>query len=128
MRSGFTGVFNYHFGTKWNTNSIQTTIENSFTDNTSFLDLSFLFSDTFNIDFQSERYFFGNLKNENTYYFLDAETQYKIIKNKLTLSISGKNLFNTQKFRNFSISDFGSSTTEYRLLPRYVLLKIEYRF
>ena len=128
MRSGFTGVFNYHFGTKWNTNSIKTTIENSFTDNTSFLDLSFLFSNKFNIDFQSERYFFGNLENENTYYFLDAEAQYKIIKNKLTLSISGKNLFNTQKFRNFSISDFGSSTTEFRLLPRYILLKMEFRF
>jgi hypothetical protein len=128
MRSGFMGIFNYHFGTKWNTNSIQTTIKNSFTDNISFLDLSFIFSDTFNIDFQSERYFFGNLENDNKYYFLDTEAQYKIIKNKLTLSISGKNLFNTQKFRNFSISDFGSSTTEFRLLPRYVLLKMEYRF
>lgn len=128
MRSGFSGFFNYHFGTKWNTNTIQTTIKNSFTDNTSFLDLSFLFNDKFNIDMQSERYFFGNLENDNTYYFLDVDARYKLFKDKLTLSISGKNLFNTKTFRNFSISDFGSSTTEYRLLPRYVLLKMEYRF
>lgn len=128
MRSGFAGVFNYHFGTKWNTNSIQTTIKNSFTDNTSFLDLSFLFSDKFDINLQSERYFFGNLENDNTYYFLDAEATYKLLKDKLTVRISGKNLFNTQKFRNFSISDFGSSTTEIRLLSRYILLKMEYRF
>jgi hypothetical protein len=128
MRSGFSGFFNYHFGTKWNTNSIQTTIKNSFTDNTSFLDLSFLFSDKFNIDMQSERYFFGNLENDNTYYFLDVDARYKLFKDKLTLSIAGKNLFNTKTFRNFSISDIGSSTTAYRLLPRYVLLKMEYRF
>lgn len=109
-------------------NGIQTTIKNSFTDNTSFLDLSFLFSDKFDINLQSERYFFGNLENDNTYYFLNAEATYKLLKDKLTLRISGKNLFNTQKFRNFSISDFGSSTTEIRLLSRYILLKIEYRF
>jgi hypothetical protein len=128
MRSGFNGLFNYHFGTKWNTNQIKTTIKNSFTDNTSFLDLSFMFTDTFDVSMQSERYFFGNLENENTYYFLDIDATYKFLKDKLTLSISGKNLFNTQKFRNYSISDFSSSTTEFRLLPRYVLLKMEYRF
>ncbi|WP_397447666.1 hypothetical protein [Polaribacter sp. R77954] len=128
MRSGFTGIFNYHIGTKWKTNTIQTTIENSFTDNTSFLDLSFFFNKKFNIDVQSERYFFGNLQNENTYYFLDVNSNYKLLKDKLTLSVSGKNLFNTKTFRNFSISDFGSSTKEYKLLPRYILLKMEYRF
>ena len=128
MRSGFSGIFNYHFGSKWNTNTIKTTIENSFTDNTSFLDLSFVFSEKFDFQVQTERYFFGNLENDNTYYFLDAESRYEILKDKLTLSISGKNLFNTKKFRNFSISDFGSSSTEYRLLPRSILLKMEYRF
>jgi len=129
MRSGFSGIFNYHFGSKWNTNSIKTTIENSFTDNTSFLDLSFVFSEKFDLDLQSERYFFGSLENNNNIYnFLDAEARYKVLKDKLTFSISGKNLFNTKTFRNFSISDIGSSTTEYRLLPRYVLLKMEYRF
>ena len=128
MRSGFSGIFNYHFGSKWNTNTIKTTIENSFTDNTSFLDVSLIFSDKFDIEIQSESYFFGNLENDNRYYFLDMETRYEISKDKLTLSITGKNLLNTKTFKNSSISDISSSTTEYRLLPRYVLLKMEYRF
>lgn len=128
MRSGFSGVFNYHFGSKWNTNQIKTTIKNSFTDNTSFLDLSFIFNEKLDISLQSERYFFGFLADKNTYNFLDAEVNYKMIKDKITLSVSGKNLFNTKTFRNFAISDFGSSSTAYRLLPRYVLLKMEYRF
>ena len=130
LRSGFKGFFNYHIGTKWNTNKIETTtINNSFTDNLSFLDLSFVFNEKFNMQFQTERYFFGNLDKENNiYYFLDFDARYTIKKNKLTLGITGKNLFNTERFRNFSISDIGTSTTEYRLLPRFVLLKMEYRF
>jgi outer membrane receptor protein involved in Fe transport len=109
-------------------NKIETTIDNSFTDNVSFLDISFVFNDKFDIQLQTESYYFGNLETDNTYYFLDFDARYKLIKNKLTLGLTGKNLFNTKKFRNFSISDIGTSTTEYRLLPRFVLLKMEYRF
>lgn len=129
LRSGFRGFFNYHIGSKWNYNEVETTIKNSFTDNMSFLDLSFMFSDKFNIQVQSERYFFGNLdKDNNQYYFLDLEARYVIKENKLTFFLSGNNLFNTQTFRNYSISDINISQTEYRLMPRYVLLKMEYRF
>lgn len=129
LRSGFRGFFNYHIGSKWNYNEVETTIKNSFTDNMSFLDLSFMFSDKFNIQVQSERYFFGNLDKENNkYYFLDIEARYVIKENKLTFFLSGNNLFNTQTFRNYSISDINISQTEYRLMPRYVLLKMEYRF
>ncbi len=52
LRSGFKGIFNYHIGTKWTTNQIEaSTIKNSFTDNVSFLDLSFAFNDKFNMQF-----------------------------------------------------------------------------
>lgn len=128
MRSGFKGIFNYHIGTKWNTREIETTINNSFTDNVSFLDLSLAFDKKLDFQLQTERYYFGNLQSNSIYYFLDFDARYKLIENKLTLGITGKNLFNTERFRNFSISDIGSTTTEYRLLPRYVLLKMEYRF
>lgn len=128
LRSGFKGIFNYHIGTKWLTTEIETAINNSFTDNVSFLDLSFIFNKKLDFQLQSERYFFGNLQTDNTYYFLDFDARYKLIENKLTLGITGKNLFNTERFRNFSVSDIGTSTTEYKLLPRLVLLKLEYRF
>ena len=128
LRSGFRGAFNYHAGTKWTTSQIKTTIDNSFTNNVSFLDLSVVFNDKFDVQMQSELYYFGNLETDNTYYFLDFDARYKLIENKLTLGLSAKNLFNTERFRSFSISDIGFSTTEYRLLPRFVLLKMEYRF
>ncbi len=130
IRSGFNGVINFNIGTKWIFNEIETTRINSFTDNLSFLNLSLIFNQQFNIDITTERYYFGYLSQENsTYYFIDTEVRYKLKANsKITLGLSGKNLFNTETFRTLAISDVGVSLTEYRLLPRYVLLKIEYRF
>uniref|UniRef100_UPI00404B0045 carboxypeptidase-like regulatory domain-containing protein n=1 Tax=Gelidibacter sp. TaxID=2018083 RepID=UPI00404B0045 len=127
-RTAFDGVFNFHLGSKWLTNEIETTITNEFTDNVSFLDMTFTLNNKLNFDFNSERYYFGNLETDNIYYFLDFDARYTVKENKLTFMLSGKNLFNTNTFRSFTISDIGNSTTEYRLLPRYILLKMEYRF
>lgn len=129
LRSGFRGIFNYHFGSKWNYNQITTTISNSFTDNTTFLDLSFVFNKKINFGIQTERYFFGNLDNESSiYYFMDFDVKYTFKQNKLIFSLLGSNLFNTETFNNYSITDISISKTEYRLQPRYVILKMEYRF
>lgn len=129
LRSSFRDIFNYHIGSKWNYNQVKTIITNSFTDNFSFLDFSLIFSDKFNVQVQSERYFFGNLDKENNkYYFLDIEARYVVKENRLTFFLSGNNLFNTETFRNYSITDISISNTEYRLLPRNVLLKMEFRF
>ncbi|MGH2666479.1 MAG: hypothetical protein ACRDEC_11775 [Flavobacterium sp.] len=81
------------------------------------------------MDIQSERYFFGNLdKDNNRYYFLDLESKYTVKDNKLSFSLLGKNLLNTKKFTEYYVSDISVSLTEYKLLSRYVLLKIDYRF
>ena len=129
LRSAFKGFFNYNIGSKWMINKIKTTTENSFTNNETFLDLLFDINDKFSFQVQNERYFFGNIDNENnTYYFSDVEARYNLNENKLSFSLSGKNLFNTNTFKTFSISDINTSITEYRLLSRYVLLKMKYRF
>ncbi len=129
IRSGFKGVFNYHIGSKWNYNEIQANTKNSFTNNMTFLDLSFVFNEKINFQIQSERYYFGNLeKNNNKYYFLDLEGRYTVKENKLTFSLSGNNLFNTKTFKNYALTDIYISKIEYRLQPRYVLLKMEFRF
>ena len=129
LRSGFKGFFNYHVGSKWSQFKIKTTTTNSYTDNLTFLDLSFLINNKINFQLQTERYFFGNLDQKNNkYYFLDLEARYTVKENKLTFFLSGNNLFNTKTFNNYSISEISISKTEYRLQPRYVLLKMEYRF
>jgi hypothetical protein len=128
LRSGFDGWFNFHFGTKWLTSQVETTTINSFTNNESFLDLLFIFNSKFNAQLQSERYFFGNLEDNNVFYFLDFDVNYKFKNDKYTISLIGKNLFNEDTFRSFSISDISTSTTEIRLLERYFLLSFKFRF
>lgn len=129
LRSGFKGFFNYHIGSKWNFNQVTATIENDFTNNVNFIDLSLKFNKNLNLQLQTERYFFANLDKENNqYYFLDLEARYTVSENKLTFCLSGNNLFNTTTFKNYSISDINISKTEYQLQSRYILLKMEYRF
>jgi hypothetical protein len=129
MRSGFGGFFNCVLGSKWNYNQVKTNTESAFTTNMSFLDLSFVFNEKFNLQIQSERYFFGNLDKENNqYYFLDLEARYTVKGNKFEISVQANNLLNTQTFRNYGISDINISKTEYRLQPRYALLSLNYRF
>lgn len=129
IRSSLSGAFNYHFGTKWNYYQIKTDTESSYANNTNFIDLSFQISKSISLQLKSERYYFGNLeKNNNQYYFLDFEGKYIILENKLNLFLTGNNIFNTQKFRNYSITDLYVSKTEYRLQPRFIMLKMEYRF
>ncbi len=129
IRSGFKGLLNYHIGSKWNYNEIKTTNINSYTDSMAFLDLSFVINDKLNFQIQTERYYFGNLdKDSNKYYFMDLEARYSQPSGKIQFSLSGNNLFNTATFRSYSLSDISISKTEYRLQPRYVLLKMEFRF
>lgn len=129
LRSSFKGIFNYHLGTKWNYSKIVSTTKNSYTDNITFLDLSFVINDRLNVQFETERYYFGNLdKSSNVYYFLDFKARYVVQANKLTFSLYGNNLFNTTTFKNYSITDISSSSTDYQLQSRYLLLKMEFRF
>jgi hypothetical protein len=130
MRSAFDGVFNYHIGTEWRWNEVASSgIENSFVDNTSFLDLSFVFSEQFDMQIKSERYFFGNINDgDNTYYFLDLDVRYNVKDSPFSFSLMARNLTNTEQFRTSSINDVSSSTVSYRLLPRYLLMKVKYRF
>lgn len=129
IRSAFKGFFNYNIGSKWTVNEIKTNINTSFTNNETFLDLLFDINKNLSFQILNERYFFGNVDTKNnTYYFSDVEARYTLKENKLSFSLSGKNLFNTDTFKTFSISDISTSTTEFKLLPRFVLLKMEYRF
>ncbi len=129
IRSGFNGFFNYHFGIKWNYNQVKTNNINSYKEDFSFLDLLFSFNEYFNLQLQLERYYFGTSNASiNTYSFFDLEAKYVLKKNKIILFVSGNNLFNTSNFRVINISDISLSKTEYKLLPRYLLFKIEYRF
>ena len=128
LRSAFAGPFNCHIGSQWISQVVTTSIENQFTNHVAFLDLLFKISNKSTFEVQSERYLFDDTGTDDAYYFLDVEWKYSIKPNKFAISFSGNNLLNTNQFTVASITDISAVTTEYNLLPRYVLLKAEYRF
>ncbi|WP_196894784.1 carboxypeptidase-like regulatory domain-containing protein [Aureivirga marina] len=129
LRSGFKGVFNYNLGTKWKKFEVKSNTLNKFTNTISFLDLEFNLSEKLFFSIQNERYLFGNLdKKNNTYYFSDFSATYVVKKNKISFELSGQNLTNTKVYKTYFADDNSISSTEYRLLPRFLLCKIKYRF
>ena len=128
LRSGFKHGFNFHIGSKWIQNKFDSSSKNVANHTISFCDLYFVFNKKIDAQIQSERYNFSNLDDDNAYYFLDLKIRFKIKKDRIDLSFAGKNLFNTAYFRNYSVTDIGSSVTEIRLLPLHVLLSVEYKF
>ena len=129
LRSGFRGQFNFHAGTTWKKTIMSSALKSSFTNIISFLDLSFQAGRRFYLEMEGERYFIGNPENgANTYYFLDFDTRYIVKPNKLEIGLSGNNLFNTTSYRTYSLSDIGSYSTKFRLLPRFLLVELKYRF
>lgn len=128
IRSAFKGFFNFHLGSKWIKSKVQTTIEKTNTDNTSFLDLDLIFSKKLSLQIKNEHYYFSRLSNNKHYYFSDINAQYIIKENALKVKLTYNNIWNTNNFANYYISDTNISSTNYRLLPRYLLLKIDFRF
>ncbi len=128
LRSSLDGMFNFHAGTEWTVSGIQTAVENSNTDNTSFLDLHFILSDTCNFQIRNEMYTFGSFPRDKSYCFSDFNLRYTLQPNKILIDFRINNIWNTNTFSSFGISDTGSYSSSYKLLPRYFHLKMEYRF
>lgn len=128
LRSAFTGPFNFHIGTEWFNSIYKTTIKQESTRNRSFLDIVYEPLENLILTLNSSQYYFSDLDRDNDmYYFMDFEAKYPLIKNKLSISITGKNLLNTRTFRDVNISDTGIFKAEYQLLPRFLMLKANIR-
>ncbi|MDV6167521.1 TonB-dependent receptor [Flavobacterium sp. DG1-102-2] len=127
-RSDFKAAFDFNIGTAWDYS--QTKTEMTFKNSTkvSFLDLMYKSGKNFNMKLTTEHYNFGGLDRFNDYFFSDFESSYSFKDQKYIITLNARNLFNTDTFTTYSISDTGYSTYSYRLLPRYVMLSLKFRF
>ncbi|CAA0169351.1 TonB-dependent receptor [Tenacibaculum maritimum] len=128
LRSGLKGFFNYHIGTRWSINNVESLIKESHTNNQSFLNLTFMFNRKLNLNIESERYDFGRTEKDEVYYFSDFKMNYILKKNNLVLGLMGKNLFKLEKISSVSINDISVLSIEHRLLPRHFVFSMQYRF
>ncbi|MBT8244370.1 MAG: TonB-dependent receptor [Winogradskyella sp.] len=130
MRSAFSGFFNYTLGTEWNGSFFEinsTDFEN--TNNKSFLDLDFVFSDKFDISVINNFYKFGNLpKRKSTYLFTNILGRYNFRETGFSAFIRVNNLFNNRSFNIFSISETINSISLTPLIERYFMMGLNYKF
>lgn len=127
LRSGFQGFFNYNLGSSWQNNKVTSVSINTFNSITSFLNLDFRFSNKLLISLRNENYFYNLQSHKNKYAFFDINTDYKISES-LNINFTVTNLFNQNIFVTRNITDFEVSTFSYKLIPRFAMIKFEYRF
>ena len=134
VRSAYLKWFNFHLGTTLNQSNVQTTVKgqvNTIKNKSigSFLDFYLRINNRFNGKIENEVFYVKQPNNTGQkYYFVNASANYDIIKTKLSANLSARNLLNTKEFINSYVSDYATQTNRIRLLPRYVLLEINFRF
>lgn len=128
MRSAFHGFFNFNVGRSWTYSRIKSSFDNTFNNNMSFLDLDFIFKNNLSLRTQGELYHFENLNVKNNQLFIDAELRYAYPRSKFTFFVSGRNLLNRKEYTEQTNQDISVSVWQYRLVPRIINLKIDYRF
>jgi len=126
--SSFKSAFNFKVGTELNFSRVES--DNTFhnTSKFSFVDLLFAQGDWLDIKAKVEHYNFGGLDKYNNYFFADLEASWSFEKDKYSVGLDARNLFNTDTFTTYSINDLGYSTNSFRLLPAYYLLSFRVRF
>ena len=77
----------------------------------------------------NERFFYNlNKKNDSIINFLDVHLKFVPKRNKFSLQLRGRNLLNQSFFEQTLIEDYFASFQKFDLLPRHILLEIDYRF
>jgi len=81
------------------------------------------------LEFFGESFSFKNeIQSRRDYLFADFVAQYNIKPNKILFKLSATNLFNTEYFKDYSITDIVFSSREFLLQPRFIMAYFEYRF
>lgn len=127
LKSAWKKVLDYRIGTNLNVSKINTDQQESKVLNQeAFLDLVFTLSEKTKLELKGKYYSFdGFINKENSYSFLDFKLKYQYDKN-VSFSLIGNNLFNTKKFREFSITSYSTYISEYSLFPRYLMLEMNF--
>ena len=129
FKTAFSSPFNFHLGSEWMKSEISSTGSFGTSRNFSFLDLMYTPKTKLTFSLRTEAYHQDNsFSNSEPIFFLNFDARYSIIKNKLSLQLHGQNLTNTKSYTDSFVNEISSVETSYKLIPRYILLKIDYRF
>ncbi len=104
------------------------TTNSTFTTDRPFAELELPFLKSFNLEAKYSYYNYHNKDNtvRNNYTFLDADLFYQQEKSKWEFKLSATNLLNTSSLNQDSFSEYITSTSQYFIAPRYILLSVKY--
>lgn len=128
IRSVFKGLFNYIIGSSWMYQRTALGSRQTHIDQLQFLDLYFDFSKKIELQLFAEKFKFGGLEKQQNWYFLDGILNYDIKPNKWEMKAEARNLLNNQQFHKYSLTDMGAESTAHKIVSRYFLLGLHYRF
>lgn len=129
FRSVWKWKLNIHAGTRMQFTSFNSESKSRLKNTYSFLNLFVNVADGIQANMKNEAYHFGDFfATSKTYYFSDFSLSYDVKKIKTRFEVTAKNIFNNRQFKNAVITDTYQAVTEYRLLPRYIALGVDYSF
>ncbi|MEN9599220.1 MAG: hypothetical protein RL596_1531 [Bacteroidota bacterium] len=128
-KSVFKGFYNHHFGLKRVISRNETEQRRNFIFHTSFLDFYFKLNKWGNLKIRNEGFHFPKEQVSKAFLvFSDIEWSRTMIEGKCSVGLSVTNLMNQTEFTTVSLSDISVTKNTTTLLPRILLLKMEYRF
>ncbi len=135
IRSGFDKFFNFQARFKYNRsigrNSSQTIAGSEFTNQQLSPSVTIIIkpNDFLTFDYVVESLFITDaLGNNSSVLFHDFNFRYIFKKDKFDIALTGRNLANAQNFSFSSVTPLSETTSLNRLLPRFVLAQLNYRF
>lgn len=90
------------------------------------VDVKFLNGFTFTADWSYYNYYDKDDTTQNEYSFIEAGLRYQKPESKWEFRLDGTNLLNVDSLNNDSFNETYSTTTEYFVQPRIVLLSVKY--
>jgi len=128
IRSVFAGWFNYVIGSSWSYSRTVMYSSGTTANDNQFVDLYVDLTDAINLKVVGERFHFGDIDGQKDWYFMDASLDWNFAENKFKMSLYGRNLLDNNSFRSYRVTDVREQITQYKLVSRYVLLSVYYRF
>lgn len=128
IKSAFNSIFNFDVG-GMHTRRILKDENKHITKSNLYTDL-FLTKEKWSIETHAEySYWKGGMHAlSSNYCFIDAKMRYVLKPNKWAISLTGENLLNVKTYVENSIDEISQNRYEAKLLPRKILLSIEYKF
>lgn len=129
LRSAFSHWFNFNIGTTWLFKRYQfTTTSTSNTRNSSFLDMTFLLSKRLSLYTETDWYHFKNLSRNKSVAFTNLTLNYNFKTPGLQAYLKLNNLFDSQAYHLYSVSDLMTISSSTQLIRRYALLGLNFSF